>query len=329
MGLFTSPSGGAVTVAGAVNKILSVRAIAGSLDALFLDNYSVAGAITYPWSSLAGNAVGLGIVNDTALTSATFSALTSLAGTLSLYADSALASVSFPLLAGIAGTLDLHGNNVLTALSLPSLSSCAGTLNASSSAVSTFTAAALTAINGLVNLDAAAISTLSLPALTAFTGTLSASSCPSLQTVSLGALTNAVELHLASNTILTSVDLSALTTVGYLLTFAGCTLLGNLTLTALSALGSGSVDLSGCTALSSLTLSGNVSTTDGFSFNASGCALDEASVDNVLASFAAGLGATTGTIDLSGGTNAIPTDGAANTDYVSLTGAGITVNINT
>ncbi len=62
-------------------------------------------------------------------------------------------------------------------------------------------------------------------------------------------------------------------------------------------------------------------------FNASGCALNLASVDNALASLDAS-GAINGYADFSGGTNTSPTGGAANVNKVSLEGKGWTVNIN-
>ena len=98
--------------------------------------------------------------------------------------------------------------------------------------------------------------------------------------------------------------------------------------TSLSNL-TGSLILSGCTALAAANLSANITTSNGFTATFSGCALPTANVDAILAAFAAGIGSTTsGTLNLSGGTNGAPTGGSSNADYLTLIAAGITVSKN-
>jgi hypothetical protein len=166
-------------------------------------------------------------------------------------------------------------------------------------------------------------------------------------------VTASVAISLYSNSALVSVDFPAITTIGAggILTLnanaltsalfpslttiaAGCSLIldsNALTSLSLSALTTLAGNLSAATnaALASVTLPASVATADGFSFDFSGCALSQGVVNNILAAFAAGIGATTsGTINISGGTSAIPAESASNADLIALQAAGINVTVN-
>lgn len=142
------------------------------------------------------------------------------------------------------------------------------------------------------------LQTLNLPNLTTITslanfyfGSLTSLLVPVLTTVGSG-------FYLVS-TQLTSLDLSSLTTCP-------------------------SIGINNNSVLASLILSDTIDTLSmDFTINA----LDTTSVDGILLSVDT-AGYSTGTLDLSGGTNSTPTDGVDNANYVSLVGKGWTVTIN-
>lgn len=185
------------------------------------------------------------------------------------------------------------------------------------------------ALHGIFN-DAAVLS-FSAPNFVSLAASLNISGNAAMTSVAFANLTTlqaGVELD-ASAGGLTTVDFPELTTLGL---YAKLLLNGNsLTVVDLSSLASiaGTVDIHGNTGLTNLTLPASISTTNGFIFDASGCALTEAKVSAILSAFLAGIGATDGgTINLSGGTNAAPTDGGSNQAYQDLVAAGINVSIN-
>ena len=79
-----------------------------------------------------------------------------------------------------------------------------------------------------------------------------------------------------------------------------------------------------CTLLSVVNMSDAIIATQ-ITFN--GCALSVTSVDSILANVNT-AGVSNGTLDISGGTNASPTGGGTNADYLALIGRGWTVTIN-
>lgn len=146
-------------------------------------------------------------------------------------------------------------------------------------------------------------------------------------TIVCGTTSIADSLRISANTALNGFTSTVLGSVAGTLNLGGCTALTVFVAQSLSNL-TGTVACAGCTALATVVLAASVTTANGFTANFSGCALDASNVDAILAAFAAGLGSTTsGTINVSGGTNAAPTGGSSNADYLALTGAGITVFI--
>ena len=119
-------------------------------------------------------------------------------------------------------------------------------------------------------------------------------------------------------------NLTAVTTAGF--TTSNSDLLASLSLASGVAF-SGGMGCGSCPNLTTLTLAGSTFADVGQTIDFNGDNLDTGSVDAVLARCNAS-GLTTATIDLSGGTNASPTGGILNPDYVGLTGAGCTVLIN-
>lgn len=102
---------------------------------------------------------------------------------------------------------------------------------------------------------------------------------------------------------------------------AGFTSLGNLA----AAVALEIFDVRNCAALTTYA-GGDIPLVAGGLFRADGCALTQASVDAILAGLVAG-GAEDADINLSGGTNAVPS-AAGLTDKTALEGAGCTVTVN-
>jgi hypothetical protein len=302
------PSAGGGSLTDQVNDILALSSFGSTnLESLVLHNRGVAGVVTYTAAGI-GTGQSFGIKGDSTVTSILCGSLTSCAGSLQCSANSSLTTVGLGALVSCAGIVSLSGCNALTSFSAASLTSCGGTFSLSGcTALASVTLSGLSTCDGQVNVSGCtSLTSLTLSALTSIGGSLLIYACTSLASLSLAALSYCD---------------------GYA-NFSGCTSLTSLTLSGLTSM-IGTMDVSGCTSLVTIAFPGYVSIANGFSFNASGCALDVTSVDAILAAFAAGGGGVTiGTLNLSGGTNASPTDGMSNTAYLTLTGAGITVNIN-
>lgn len=151
------------------------------------------------------------------------------------------------------------------------------------------------------------------------------SSIASLTAPNLATIVNGVLIFWA-NTALTSISFPMLTTCpsgvyGYL-----CTSLTSVSLPLLSVPVLGDVDVHGCTLLSAINFASLVPN-NGITVNFSGCALVVAGVDQILARCVANAGYVSGTVDLSGGTNATPS-AAGLADKATLIGRGCTVNTN-
>lgn len=82
-----------------------------------------------------------------------------------------------------------------------------------------------------------------------------------------------------------------------------------------------------CTSLTSVSLP-NFLPANGSSVLFDGCALNETSVDMILARCVASNSFVSGSVDLSGGTNSPPSSVAPGSDYDILVNRGITVNVN-
>lgn len=132
-------------------------------------------------------------------------------------------------------------------------------------------------------------------------------------------------VNLTNNTVLTSINLLSLQTVFVSrLIFFGCSSLVTLNLSSLVTVGS-DVDGSGCTALTTFSCP-LWSPTGGTTVNFNNCALNAASVNQILARCISVL-PTTMTIDLAGGTNAAPT-GQGIIDKAALIALGNAVSTN-
>jgi len=143
---------------------------------------------------------------------------------------------------------------------------------------------------------------IDFPKLALLDTSLAISGCTNLTTINLPALEEANGLYIESSAM-TSFDLSALVTIGRM-----------------------HIGVTGNTVLKSIDLSSFVPTSKG-KFYFSGNALTAESVNAILARFVANAEFVSGTIDLSGGTNAAPT-GQGLTDVTTLRARGVTVIVN-
>lgn len=142
------------------------------------------------------------------------------------------------------------------------------------------------------------IDELDLDVLEEVTGQIIVFGNPVLATVDLSSLQECSSIILGGSTI-TTIDLSALVTVS-------------------------SINVSDNASLATASVSDATTCID-ISF--ADCALNTASVNGILADINT-AGQINGTLNLGGGTNASPTGGVLNADYVALVGNGWTVTIN-
>jgi hypothetical protein len=126
-----------------------------------------------------------------------------------------------------------------------------------------------------------------------------------------------------NNAVITSVNLSNSTLNVTSIFITNCPLLTIIDVANCGTLQT--VGFNGCTLLESIGTTDLSSITNG---NFNGCALTVMNIDIILSMCNSG-GLAGGTLNLSGGTNGIPTGGVLNADYVALLGKGWTVNINT
>jgi hypothetical protein len=202
--------------------------------------------------------------------------------------------------------LELHARSIPGPLVFPG-ATLAGTFGVFNDATLTALTLQNTSLAGaFTSFGNSALTTLSPALLASLAGTFTCTSCAALTALAFPALASlAGTLAVHSCNALTSLNLAALTSL------------------------TGHANLNSNSALATITVGTSIATTSGFTFNASSCALNTATVNALLAAFAAGLGSTTsGTINLSSGANASPTGGTSNAAYLTLTGAGLTVNIN-
>lgn len=218
-------------------------------------------------------------------------------------------SVSFPNLVTAEDAIDLGSASFLEEFSAPLLETAEYLSFANNPLLEELLFPALTTIEYVSIFQGMdALSEIDLSALETVTDYLFISSCAALtgelDLSSLQTVTNAITLD--GNPLVTSIDLSSLTSFG-------------------GGLGSGS-GLSGanCTTLTTVDVSSV--TTVGGDITFTGCALDAATVNQILAR-AKAAGMASGSIDLSGGTSSDPT-GQGITDKADLITAGVSVTTN-
>ncbi len=245
-------------------------------------------------------------------------------------------TVNIPLLRrnGLGGgVLGIDINSaVMAAMDFTALQVCAGSIRITATALTNISFPALTTANGFDCSNNASLLTVSAALLTAANTGLNSSSCSSLGSADFsGLVTCGGDLSFGSCFSLTDLKLPSLTTVGGQLILNTCGALPTLLLPLLQNLGSDTL-AAGCSSLVTVSLP-VIIFPDGTQVNFNGDALDVGNAGagtgvNGILHRSNLSGVTTCTIDLSGGTNASPTGGIANPDYVALVGAGNTVLIN-
>lgn len=260
---------------------------------------------------------------------------------LALYLNNLASLVSFsaPLLqsatddssSGTSISINITGCPALTSINLSSLSTTTGAI--------------------IIEVDPL-LTSISFPSLVSIGFSLFLDNNAGLVTVSCPQLTStASDIVFQNDPSLTTISMPSLVTVGGNLTIE-CDVLTNLDLSSLQTAGAGiGVFIDSCPLLTSISLP-NLTTVSGPNLNISANplltsfsapnlvyvnvtnyswnqdALDQASVDGILARANASGMAGGGTIDLSAGSNSPPTGGVLNPDYVALIGNGVTVLIN-
>lgn len=216
------------------------------------------------------------------------------AGEIRLSDNAMVTSISLPVLVS-ASMVGLDNNAIITTLALPALVSVTGDPSIGLGILRCATDPLLTSF--------------SAPKLVSISGSLDISSCNALTSVNLSSLVSiGMDWNASSNPALATLAFPALTTIG---TAPGSSFCGTAGDTVLSTLSAPSIQFP---------------FVPGYTVDDSACALNVASVNQVLRRLAAG-GVTGYTIDLSGGTNAHPT-GQGLIDKAFLQASGNTVTTN-
>lgn len=287
----------------------------------------------------------LSIENNPGLTLIDVTALTTVGGNLIISNDSALPGISLFALETVTGEITMTGNPLLPIIELPLLATCGGMVVVGNEALEAISCPSLTEIFTLCTISTnTALETISFPQIIAIDATFTLSSNTLLDSVGILTLEVCGDIVVEGNPALLGLAFNALTTVGSIgvqgninlasLIFQSVTSVNTVNIHDLTATGfgfpaittmPGGMDLSGNPNLQTLNFNGQA-LTDGPDWIFSGCALVEASVDLVLAAGVAGS-LSTGTIDLSGGSNNAP--GVQGTiDAGILSGSGVTVLTN-
>lgn len=256
----------------------------------------------------------LSISSLAALTSLDFSALTTLIGNLVLSGLSSLTTLNFPVLNFGGSGISFNSSPALTTLGLPALAK-GSTIGFNDLGISSLSLPSLTALRGVLSTGGnnPSLTSISAPNLVVAAGGITLLGVPALSSLTLTSLSKTGQFSLTTNSAITTISLPAITIIGSTVT----TVLSIVNATALSnfTLGSGLKQMAG-----------NVAIT--------GCALNQASVDGVLARLAA-LDGTAGTtvfgtgrtVNLTGGTTSTPS-AAGLASKATLQARGVTVTNN-
>lgn len=262
---------------------------------------------------------------------------------------------SFPSLTTVSGSMEFTGSSI-SSLDANSLTSIGGELNlASCGNLMTLSMTSLTTVGSDISIVSTALNSLDFPALTNAHGGFYATTNNSMTTLSAAslikvdhdistdnnALLNTINFPLLQefgvatnldwvsslNPNLSTVDASSLAHATGGLDFDQQPLLTSLSFPALTLVDGDTVFVQNDTSLVTLSMPNVIfSNTTNFTYDATNCALDAASVNEILSRCVAS-GMTTCTIDLSGGTSAAPS-GQGVIDKAALITAGNSVTTN-
>lgn len=219
-------------------------------------------------------------------------------------------------------TLALNGCTLLTSATLTNVANC-GTLFLHQSGLTSISLPALASSTFVYAFLCPDLLTFSAPALASVVTQIAIKSNTSVSSINLQSLTSCPLLELNDNASLVSVDLSAFENASGQLN-ASVTNLPQLNLPAYNA-SLVNFDIKTNPSLVTVTFN-NQPIADGGIFDASGCALNEASVDYALQAGIDGA-MTSGTIYLDGGTSSAPSAaGLANKAQLILDGVDVQTN---
>jgi hypothetical protein len=245
----------------------------------------------------------------------------------------ALTSVSLPVLKTVQSTLDLSNNPNLTSINLNSLQSIlTGNLFLGGDKITgAFSLPALTSVASDLQIQSNTLMTsFSAALLTGIGGNFVISGCTGMTSVTLTNLAGVTgRTDFNGDTALTTLSLPAFGTANDEIDFYNCTALTSVSLPSLITLNATNIFTmrgDSCTLLTSLSIPQLTNLIDGFTFDVSNCALNAASINQILArGVVAGVTTTTFTLNL--GTNAAPS-GQGVIDKATLIGLGNVVNTN-
>jgi hypothetical protein len=234
-------------------------------------------------------------------------------GGIKLQINNGITSVSAPLATYIDNTLLIQDCPIVTTLSFPLLGGVGNTLQiVNDASLVSFSLPSAAIMAAVIITDNASLASISMPILT---------QCTTL-------------IDISRNPSITGISQNSITVVGN----GGITLSFNAALASISM--NGGVQIGGGLVGSLLACNDNPALTSadftGASFpgvggqatmNFQNCGLNQAAVDALL-SLAVANGFNGDSVLLDGGTNSAPTNGALNADYLTLIGAGNTVNTN-
>lgn len=304
-----------------------------NLTSVTTDNIGTAGNLVFSFTAITAVSLPLltsltgGLLIQTCpnLTSISVPNLTLTGSSCSVQGNASLATVSFPSLQFVGGAFNVTGCAILTSISAPNLTN-GGSGGSGFASNPLLTSVDLSSLVTTADIDFngdASLVTLSFPAL-ATPGAIYIYNCTALTGFSAANITTVssggIDLH--GCTVLTSFSLPALTTVGAI-NSNGCTLLTSISFASLTTKSS-AISCQNCPALTTVNLGTATFADDGSTIDFSADALNQASVDAILAR---GVASAVATLDfeLTGGTNAQP---SACTDVNTLRTAGNTVNVN-
>lgn len=258
---------------------------------------------------------GLNILANTALTSFSAPNLISAgagaganANAINISSNSALITLSLPVLVTVGGTASfiVQSNTAMTSLVLSQLATTGGGLTISGNTL---------------------LASVALPELLSTAGTFSVGTNAALTSLSIPKLASVTQFNCQSNATLTAISAPLLATSsgGLSMGLTGNTLLASISFPELVTV-AGGINAANLANLTTVTLTKYLPT-NAKAQNFGGCALNQASVDHILARCVANAAYVSGTVTLSGGTNSTPSAQGL-TDKATLIGRGCTVATN-
>lgn len=340
---FTSMSGLQASLCGNLTTI-SAGALTSVTGSVVINGCSLFLSLNFPL--LASISSSLVVTSNLVLDSILAPSLTSV-GILTVTGN-ALSALSLPALTTITGSATITSESIMTSLNLTSLTSVGADIYITSNgSLASMSVESIVTIGGSATFDSLAVTDINLTDLTSVVGTLTVTSNAILDNLDASNLLSVggdVNISSVNNSILfTSLDTvglsftvifsgmaaiscNAITSIGGSFIVGSNPNLTDLNLFILASPIPGDIVMDNSPSLVTFTMNGQSIPNNGQTINFNGSGLDQASVDLILAAGVAG-GMSSGSIDLSGGTNSTPS-AAGLADAATLTTNGVIVTTN-